>query len=197
MNRDEQLVGETKRSIPGKSSVSYLGSLGRMGRASFRRNMWADLRDDLGRVLSAGVRRNVRSVHHNEETFRYLLANEGKRSNRSGRIFKVFLVYLAGPGGGAVRMDGKVTSKLLPALSGVLRETDYIGWYRDGHIVGGVLTALEDHSAEEVSCRIEQRFVGGLRGSFPVEEFSRLRVRFFWAQEFERIESADRVFAVS
>ena len=156
------------------------------------------LLDTLGLVLSAGVRRNVRSVdHHNEEVFRYLLANEGKRSKQSGRSFHVILVYLAGPGGGAVRMDGKVTSKLLPALSGVLRETDYIGWYRDGHIAGVVLTASGDHSAEELSCRIEERFIEGLRSGFLQDEFFRLKVRFLRVKEFERIESVDRIFAFS
>ena len=96
-----------------------------------------------------------------------------------------------------MRMDGKVTIKLLPALSSVLRETDYIGWYRNDHIVGGVFTALENHSAEEASFRIEQRLYEGLGRAFPAEEYFHLKVRFFWAQEFERIESADLVFVLS
>jgi hypothetical protein len=180
MNLQEQFVGGTSWSFPGTG------------------NMWASLPGKLGRVLSAGVRRNVRSVHHhNEEAFRYLLATEGKRSERSGRSFYVLFMYLAGPEGAAVRMDDKVTSRLLPAFSGVLRETDYIGWYRNDHIVGGVLTTLEDHSAEEVSCRIEQRFVRGLRGSFPAEEVSRFRFHFIRSQELERVESVDRVLALS
>ena len=179
MSRDKHSAVETTLSLSGMSAVSYLGSL--------------------GRVLCAGMQRNIRSIQHihNEEAFRCLLANESKRSERSSRSFHVLFVYFAGPGGGVMRMDGEVTSKMLPVLSGVLRETDYIGWYRDGHIVGGVLTALGDHLAEEVSCRIEQQFVGGLRRSFPVDEFSRLRVRFFRSQELERIESVDRVFAFS
>jgi hypothetical protein len=89
-------------------------------------------------------------------------------------------------------MDKQVTRALVPILSGVLRETDYIGWYRDDHILGGVLTALGDHSTEEVSCRVEQRFWWRIGKEYSVREFAKLRVRFFPAQDLERIGRSDR-----
>jgi hypothetical protein len=85
---------------------------------------------------------------------------------------------------------------LVPILSSVLRETDYIGWYRDHEVLGGVLTALQDHSSEEVSSRIEQRFWWRLGREFQGGDSARLRVRFFHAQEFGRLESTQSLFAI-
>lgn len=198
MNQDERSIVKNKRSFFGISSGSYFGSSGSEGGAPFAGKMWEHLRDDLGRLLLPGIRTNGHSVHHhNEQVFRHLLANEAKRSVRSGHLFNGLLVYLAGPEGVAMRMDSKVTSNLFSALSGVLRETDYIGWYRDNYIVGVVLSTLGDDSTRQVSCRIEQRFVGRLRGSFWVEEFSSLRCHFFQSQELQDIESVGLGFSSS
>lgn len=144
--------------------------------------------------LSAGTRRGVRSLQlaHNEAAFRFLLANESKRSERSGRSFHVLLTYISGPEEQPLRMDGQVTGTLVPILSGVLRETDYIGWYRDGHVLGGVLTALGDHSREEVSSRVEQRFWWRIGKDHSLREFARLRVRFFQGQDLQCIDRVDR-----
>ena len=173
----------------GLSGASYFDTLGRLARASVSRNAWSDLWSKFDRFLYVGVR-NARSIQaHNEESFRYLLANEGKRSERSGRSFQVLLVYLAAPSGSTIRMDNTAANKLFSSLSDILRETDYIGWYRDELIVGGVLTALGDIPTAEVSCRIEQRFVEVVRGGFSADEFSRLHLRLFRSHELERVES--------
>jgi len=155
--------------------------------------MLGRLGKELSRFLSAGVRNGARSVQlaHDEAAFRFLLANEVKRSERSGRSFHLLLTYFSDGEGAATRMDDEVKWTLLPILSAVLRDTDYIGWYRDNHVLGGVLTALGEHAQEVVSCRIEQRFWRRMGKEFPRKDLARLRVRFFPAQEFARIESTD------
>jgi hypothetical protein len=134
---------------------------------------------------------------HGESSFRFLLANEVKRSERSGHSFHILLTYFAEADGGPTAIDDRVTNTLVPILSGVLRETDYIGWYRDSRVLGGVLTALRDHSAGEVSSRIEQRLWRRMGREFPAGEFARLRVRFFPAHEFGRLESTNALFEIS
>lgn len=201
MNRQNHVRGETRLPLPdratGLSGASYFEALDRLARASFCRKVWSHLRSEFDRFLYVGVR-NARSIQaYNEESFRYLLANESKRSERSGRSFHVVLVYLTAPGGSTVRMDNEMATKLLSALSCILRETDYIGWYRDDLIVGGVLTALGDIPTAEVSRQIEQRFVEVLRGGSPVGEFSRLQLRLFRSDELERVESVAQVFALN
>jgi len=192
MNQDEPWIAKNKHSFLSISIGASSGSAGSVARAPLTGTMWEDLHGGLGGLLPIGVRTNGHSVHHHEQAFRHLLENEAKRSERSGHPFNGLLVYFSGPEGVAMRMDSKLTSKLLPVLSSVLRETDYIGWYRDNHIVGAVLCTLGADSTREVSCRIEQRFVGRLQGSFRVEEFSSLRCHFFRSQDLGSIESVGR-----
>lgn len=165
----------------------------------FTSKMFDGLLVGLTRFLPAVSRKTARSclLAHDEAAFRLLLANELKRSERSGRSFHVLLAYISGPEKQALPMDGKVTSTLVPILSGVLRETDHIGWYRYGHVLGGVLTALGDHSKEEVFSRVEQRFWWRIREEYPLREFARLRIRFFHGQDLQRIDRVDRISALS
>src|SRR5207249_10194531 len=67
---------------------------------------------------------------YNEEAFRYFLAIERKRSERSGRPFLLLLVDLKEQSGVTVRIDPMVAPKLFSALWLCLRETDCVGWYR-------------------------------------------------------------------
>jgi hypothetical protein len=128
---------------------------------------------------------------HDEDTFRFLLAGEVKRSERSGRSFHMLLTYFSGPQGEPTRMGGQATRALLPVLSEVLRETDYVGWYRNDHVLGGVLTALGDLSMAEVSARVERRFWWRMEKESPLSEAAHLRVRFIHPQELDHIDRVD------
>jgi hypothetical protein len=88
-----------------------------------------------------------------------------------------------------VQMDRHVVDAVVKALFRSLRETDYIGWYREGRIVGGVLTVLGQDSAVEVSGRIQQRLMDKLRVELSVEENRRLQLRLCQHHELEGIES--------
>ena len=91
-----------------------------------------------------------------EETFRYLLEAEHKRAQRTGHGYYVLLVYRTDDKGMVVRMDSYVANEVLDALARSLRETDYIGWYRQGHIAGGVLTVVGPDSVGDVHKRVER-----------------------------------------
>jgi hypothetical protein len=88
-----------------------------------------------------------------------------------------------------VHMDRDMVDTVVKALSRSLRETDYIGWYLEGRIVGGVLTVLAQDSAVEVSGRIQQRLMDILRVELSVEEHTRLQIRVCQHHELEGIES--------
>lgn len=92
----------------------------------------------------------TRGSAYNEEAFRRLLVNEVKRSERSGHSYRILLVYHINAQGVIVRMDSDVAHTVIAALFRCLRDTDYIGWYREGHIVGAVLTVLEQNSVKDV-----------------------------------------------
>jgi hypothetical protein len=86
-------------------------------------------------------------------------------------------------------MDRDVADTVVKALLHTLRETDYIGWYLEGRIVGGVLTVLGQDSAVEVSGRIQQRLMDILQVELGVKENSRLQIRVCQYHELEGIES--------
>ena len=114
---------------------------------------------------------------YNQEAFRYLLERESKRSERSGRFCQILLVCSTDEYGRIVQMNVDVAKVVIAAASRSFRETDYIGWYRDGHIVGAVLTVLTQESMALVSTQLQPRLVECLRAELGIEEFSRLQIR--------------------
>ena len=134
---------------------------------------------------------------YNEEAFRYLLASESKRSVRSGYSFNIFLVYSIDKRGLVVHMDRDVVDTVVEALFRTVRDTDYIGWYLDGRIVGGVLTVLGQDSEVEASTRIQQRLMEIFRAEVSVEKNGRLRIRICQHHELEGIEYGKGIFTVN
>jgi len=126
---------------------------------------------------------------YNQEAFRYLLESESKRSNRSGYFCQILLVYRTDAQGRIVQMDSHVAKTVIAALSRSLRETDYIGWYSEGRVVGGVLTAVGQDSEAGVSTRFQPSLVEILRAKLGVKETSRLQIRVCQHHELEGIEA--------
>ena len=126
---------------------------------------------------------------YNELAFRGLLFSEPKRSDQSGRSFSILLIYSTDKQGLIVQMDRDVADTVVKALLCTLRETDYIGWYLEGRMVGGVLTVLGQDSAVEESGRIQQRVMEILPVELRVKENSRLQIRVCQHHELEEIES--------
>jgi hypothetical protein len=133
---------------------------------------------------------------YNQEAFRYLLESEKKRSERSGYFCQILLVYWTDAQGRIVQMDSHVAMTVMAALSRSLRETDYIGWYRAGRIVGAVLTVLVQESMAQVANHLQKRLVEIFRAELGVEETSRLKIRVCQHHELEGIESGEGTFAV-
>jgi hypothetical protein len=125
---------------------------------------------------------------YNEDAFQHLLRSESKRSERAGYSFNILLIYSTDKQGLIVQMDREVANTVVKALFRSLRETDYIGWYREGRIVGGVLTVLRPDSAVEVSVRIQQRLKEILEVDVSVEKNNRLQIRICQHHALEGIE---------
>ena len=141
----------------------------------------------LGESLN-GLTRFSQTRPYNEQAFRRLLFSESKRSELSGYSFNILLIYSTDKQGLIVQMDRHVVDIVVKALCRSLRETDYIGWYLEGRMVGGVLTVLGQDSAVEVSGRIRQCLMDILRVELRVEENSRLQIRVCQHHELEGIE---------
>src|SRR5438128_9964494 len=94
---------------------------------------------------------------YNEQAFRYFLAIERKRSERSGHPFLLLLVDLKEQEGAKASLDSMVANNLFSNLRLCLRETDFVGWYREERVAGAVLIELGDRRPTEVSRLIGQR----------------------------------------
>jgi hypothetical protein len=132
-------------------------------------------------ILDGGLK-NV----YGEETFRPLMASERKRSERSGQAYQIILIQLSALDKSAMPMDNGMARTLFEALGRCLRETDYVGWYREKLIVGAVLTALESNTSVNDSCQIEQRIVRAFRECFSEDNFSRLQFYRWQPHELEQ-----------
>ena len=126
---------------------------------------------------------------YNQEAFRYLLESESKRSERSGRFCQILLVYWTDAEGEIVQMDSHVAKRVILAASRSLRETDYIGWYRDGRIIGGVLTVLVQESMAQVASHLQKRLAEILQSELSIEESRRLQIRVCQHHELEGVEA--------
>jgi hypothetical protein len=134
---------------------------------------------------------------YKEEAFQYLLTSESKRSVRSGYSFNVLLICSIDKQGLLQYIDRDVNNTLVGALFRAVRETDYIGWYLGGRIVGAVLTVLGRDSEVEVSTRIQQRVMGILRTEISAEKYDRLQIRICQHHELEGIQSGEGIFKVN
>lgn len=138
----------------------------------------------MGHVTPGGV--------YTEEAFRYLLECESKRSERSGHHYQILLIYCTDAQGAILPMDPDIAKTVIAALSRSLRGTDYIGWYRQGRIVGGVLTVLGRDSVVDVCNRLRPRLVEILRAELGVEESRRLQIRVYQHHELQGVELGEQ-----
>jgi hypothetical protein len=196
MDREEYRSGGPISSVAQMSGSFSLASSARRVKTLLGGDARGLFRNALGRFLNTGAQKKAHPFHiYNEAEFRYLLTNESKRTEQSGCSFLLVLLFLSGPEGGIRLVDEKSRNTFVRILSGILRETDYVGWYRADHVLAGLLTALDAHPSEEVSARIEQRFWRRIRQDCPSDHLLPLRVQFVSSKEVEFIKLIDRVVA--
>ncbi len=100
---------------------------------------------------------------YNEDVFRYLLAVERERFDRSGRSFLLLLMAPAPQRGVQARIARPVARTLFAGLRSCLRETDFIGWYHEERVAAAVLTDLGERTATDVGRRVGQTIGRALR----------------------------------
>ncbi len=126
---------------------------------------------------------------YSEEAFRYFLALERKRAERSSRSFLLMLIEWDGRTGGGATFDPRVATKLFALVWPCLRETDYLGWYHDGRVAGAVLTQLGESNGTDVSGLVRERVGRALQEGFPRDTAARLLVRVYELPPSGRLQS--------
>lgn len=152
---------------------------------------------DFDRCSCAVAVHDRRGQAYNEEAFQYLLAIERDRGRRARRPFLLCQVEVEGPAGTAARIDPVVATRLFTALWRCLRETDVVGWYRDGQVIGAVLTELGGDPGSEVLRLVAHRVEAAVRERLPVDIGRRVRLRLSRNAEAERVDSAAHSHSLS
>ncbi len=116
------------------------------------------------------------SQAYNEEAFRYFLEIERRRAEISSRPFLLLLVGLRGQSGTNSLIAGATATELFARLSVCLRETDFVGWYREERVVGAVLTERPDKSQGDVSNQVAHRIRQALSKQLEPRVSRRLQV---------------------
>jgi hypothetical protein len=112
---------------------------------------------------------------YNEQAFQYFLEIERKRSEVSNRPFLLMLIdFNKHP-----RINAVTANRLFLVLSGCLRETDFIGWYREGRVAGAVLTQHGEAEAHDLSDGVRQRIGEALRQLLPSDLAQQLQARVY------------------
>jgi hypothetical protein len=116
---------------------------------------------------------------YNEEAFHYFLEIERKRAQRSGRPFLLLLADLKNEPGKSALVGGPLASKLFASLWLCLRETDFVGWYREDRVAGAVLTQRAELRSVEISQQVLERITRMLDERLPRDVAARLQVRIY------------------
>jgi hypothetical protein len=116
---------------------------------------------------------------YSEEAFQYFLEIERKRSERSDRPFLLMLIDFQRNRGSKPLLDIVTESNLFSILSLCLRDTDFMGWYREGRLAGAVLTQHSQPDGHDLSEVVRQRIGDELEKHFSPDLARRLQVRVY------------------
>ena len=112
----------------------------------------------------------------NEEAFNRTIVVERKRTERSKQPFLLMLLE-GNRHEGTVRNGGPlegIVSALLPSI----RETDSIGWYKEGATLGVLYTGLIIHNRNSVLSMILNRVSAALGDNLTADQFSQVSISF-------------------
>jgi hypothetical protein len=114
---------------------------------------------------------------YDEDAFLYFLDIERARAGRANLPLQMLFATFEPEPGKPVPIPASDATRLFEGMTDTLRDTDVVGWYRQGSVAGAVLGARPDARGSEMSGVIEQRVGEGLRRRVPAKVARSLRVR--------------------
>jgi hypothetical protein len=129
--------------------------------------------------LTSGLGVDGSLGHYNEEAFRYFLDVERKRAELSGRPFLLLLIDLKKMNGVDAAIERETAQTISGALAACVRDTDFLGWYREGRVVGAVLTQHGEAVSAGMTELVTGRVDSALRGTLPPETSDRIQLRVY------------------
>lgn len=111
-----------------------------------------------------------------EQAFLRMIAIERKRTERSKDPFLLMLLEDRGPD--ASESSEETLNRIVAALLISSRETDVIGWYKDGVIAGVLFTGIIEAEKTEVLNTILVKVTTVLRENLPFEDTEHISISF-------------------
>ena len=124
---------------------------------------------------------------YDQDTFVRLLEVERRRFERGGRPFLLILVDLKDGSEARAHLGEVIAAQLFLGLQSSLRGTDFVGWYRQGSVIGAVLTEVRNRPRRHV---LRQRLAEALRARLTPAASQRIRVLVYDHPASDTVESA-------
>ena len=124
----------------------------------------------------------------NEESFHQAIKLERRRTERSRKPFLLILLDMShaiAANNDATRLDSAARAIALGT-----RETDVLGWYTTGIVLGVMYTEVDIHEKDQVLNAVLGRIRRNLEDAFGSEQFNRIVISFHWfPEEWQQIGS--------
>jgi len=85
-------------------------------------------------------------------------------------------------------MEPEVATMVVGVMIRNLRKTDYIGWYSEGRVVGGVLTSLGRESLGNGCARVRSNVADILKAELGQTKSLLLQIRLYPQEEVREVE---------
>lgn len=132
-----------------------------------------------------------------EEVFHGLMHSETARSARSGHLCWILLVYCTNAQELVVSLESELAGKMISVLSMSIRDTDYVGWYRQGRILGVLLTTLAADSSAERCDNLKTRVMTKLCSVLTSTDGHSLQIRVLDESELTTFNAVDHSLPAS
>ena len=116
-----------------------------------------------------------------EDVFRRIFCWERKRAERSGRCFLLMLVDVESIL--QANQCERVLSEMVSAFSSSTRETDLVGWYREGAILGVIFTEIRDGNWKALASLARAEMIASLRSKLNPGQLDQIHISFHFFPE--------------
>lgn len=127
--------------------------------------------------LSLFAAKPVDQATLSEVDFHRMILIEQRRAERSGKSFLLMLLEVSEHTFGR-KNSLIVNQRILSALSPITRETDVIGWYSEGTVVGLLFTEINLEELSSITAVIMNRVSKKLKAHLSAQQFSQVSLSF-------------------
>ena len=116
-----------------------------------------------------------------EKSFHKMISSERRRTERSHKPFLVMLLDMGDEAPDTKHEHG--LGRIVNVLSLATRETDAVGWYKNGLVVGVMFTEVDAEEKKHILNTMLARVSSTLQDNLSFEQFNQISISFHWFPE--------------